>query len=117
MHKAHNANRRIANIEKIDVDRWMQYCLARRVKNQYRDDYDNQLVDINDVCIDHKTPLSLGGKNSNANVCLTSRQNNADKSAMSFDAWMRKLYSIGIINQWTSEIDTSDVYRQQRLFA
>jgi hypothetical protein len=117
MDKAIRANRHNAHVGSLDIASWVAYCLERRVKHQYRDDYDNQLVDIENVSIDHMVALALGGDNLNSNVCLTSRKNNSDKSAMSFHAWIRRLYSIGIINQWTSEIDIRNVPRQLKLIA
>ena len=117
MHKAHNANRRIAGSLNIDIDSWIAYCLERRVGSMYRDDYDGQLIDIENVSLDHMIAMSLGGENTNMNVCLTSRKNNADKGSMPFDSWIRHLYSIGIENQYMQSVDTSDVPRQLKLIA
>ena len=115
--KAVRANRNNQHVGIVDTQKWVAYCLERRIGSLYRDDYDGQLIPIDDITLDHMNPLALGGANVLSNVCLTSAKHNQNKSVMPFDAWIRQLYALGIVNQWTNTaVDCRDVLRQKTLF-
>jgi len=114
--KGVRANRNHSHAGLIDIDSWVSYCLERRVKSLYLDDYTSELIPLSEISIDHMTAIASGGENSNMNVCLTSLKNNREKSTMSFNAWIRLLYSAGIENEFTPYVDCSDISRQLPLF-
>lgn len=114
--KAIRANRNHSQHGSIEAYAWLEYCLARRVKGLYRDDYTSELIPIESVTLDHMTAIVNGGSNSNANACLTSADNNNDKGAMSFEAYIRLQYSLGKFGTFTGLVDCRNVARQQKLF-